>query len=339
MPVLSIVVPIYKVEKYFERCIQSILAQSLRDIEIILVDDGSPDKCPELCDKYALLDSRIKVIHKRNGGLSSARNAGIRIASGDYIGFIDSDDDVDYAMYEKMYEKAIKFDVDFVMCDYIRIDDNGVSILKSSSIRGGYYTRNDICNNIFPSLIMGKNLEYGPLLSVWQCIYKNKFLKNFSIYFDEDVKWSEDNIFSSKVGLYASSFYYLKNEGLYHYYKNPDTITTGYRNEAWNVYLCMNRHLHELFDKVHTYNFEKQLNWHLIYYSCNCLGMLSTYLNKQNAKIEILKMLNNAELQLALKKDICTLDISIKLKLQLYLMKYKIVSILLTIAKRRRGNA
>src|SRR5699024_10960583 len=115
---LSIVVPIYKVEKYFERCIQSILAQSLRDIEIILVDDGSPDKCPELCDKYALLDSRIKVIHKRNGGLSSARNAGIRIASGDYIGFIDSDDDVDYAMYEKMYEKAIKFDVDFVMCDY-----------------------------------------------------------------------------------------------------------------------------------------------------------------------------------------------------------------------------
>ena len=339
MPVLSIVVPIYKVEKYFERCIQSILAQSLRDIEIILVDDGSPDKCQELCDRYALLDSRIKVIHKRNGGLSSARNAGIRIASGDYIGFIDSDDDVDYAMYEKMYEKAIKFDVDFVMCDYIRIDDNGVSILKSSSIRGGYYTRNDICNNIFPSLIMGKNLEYGPLLSVCQCIYKNKFLKNFSIYFDEDVKWSEDNIFSSKVGLYASSFYYLKNEGLYHYYKNPDTITTGYRNEAWNVYLCMNRHLHELFDKVHTYNFEKQLNWHLIYYSCNCLGMLSTYLNKQNAKIEILKMLNNAELQLALKKDICTLDISIKLKLQLYLMKYKIVSILLTIAKRRRGNA
>ena len=339
MPVLSIVVPVYKVEKYFERCIQSILSQSLNDIEIILVDDGSPDKCPKLCDEYALLDSRIKVIHKQNGGLSSARNAGIRLASGKYIGFIDSDDTVDSAMYKKMFEKAIEFDVDFVMCDYIRINSNGTSSLKLSSIKGGYYTRDDICNDIFPSLIMGDNLEYGPLLAVWQCIYKNEFLKKYSIYFDEDVKWSEDNIFSSKVGLYASNFYYLKNEGLYHYYKNPGTITTGYRHEAWNVYLCMNRHLREIFDNVHTFDFGKQLNWHLMYYSCNCLGMLSAHLEKKDAKREILKILNNDELQLAFKKDIRTLDVSIKLKIQLYLMKYKVISFLLIIAKRRNDNA
>ena len=92
MAKVSIVVPIYNVEKYLKQCVESIINQTLKDIEIILVYDCSPDNCPQMCDDYARRDNRIKVLHKKNGGLSSARNAGIEVATGDYIGFVDSDD-------------------------------------------------------------------------------------------------------------------------------------------------------------------------------------------------------------------------------------------------------
>ena len=103
---ISIIVPIYKVEKYLSRCIDSILAQTYKNLEIILVDDGSPDKCPEICDKYAKEDSRIKVIHKKNGGVSSARNAGLDVATGKYIFFVDSDDIITEDALSNLYEKA-----------------------------------------------------------------------------------------------------------------------------------------------------------------------------------------------------------------------------------------
>ena len=97
---ISVIVPIYKVENYLNRCVESIRKQTYRNLEIILVDDGSPDACGEMCDRYAQEDSRIRVIHKENGGLSDARNAGIEVAAGEYIAFIDSDDWIDDKMYE-----------------------------------------------------------------------------------------------------------------------------------------------------------------------------------------------------------------------------------------------
>lgn len=100
---ISIIIPVYKVEKYLPRCIESVAAQTYKNIEIILVDDGSPDRCPEICDEYARKDSRLTVIHKENGGLSDARNAGIEAAHGRYIGFVDSDDYIHPDMYKELY--------------------------------------------------------------------------------------------------------------------------------------------------------------------------------------------------------------------------------------------
>ena len=113
---ISIIVPIYKVEDYLAKCVDSILYQTYCDIEVILVDDGSPDRCPLMCDEYALRDSRVKVIHKENGGLSSARNAGLDIASGNYIGFVDSDDWIASDMYETMLDNMRKHSSDLVIC-------------------------------------------------------------------------------------------------------------------------------------------------------------------------------------------------------------------------------
>lgn len=118
MEKISVIVPVYKVEKYLDRCIESIIKQTYKNLEIILVDDGSPDRCGEICDSYSNKDGRIKVIHKTNGGLSDARNVGIEAASGNYISFIDSDDWIDKDMLELLYKMIKKHDADIAECSY-----------------------------------------------------------------------------------------------------------------------------------------------------------------------------------------------------------------------------
>ncbi len=114
---ISVIVPCYKVEGYLPKCVESIMGQTYKDLEIILVDDGSPDSCPQICDEFARKDSRIKVIHKENGGLSSARNAGLDIATGDYIAFVDSDDWLELDMYEVLVSAISETNSDIATCD------------------------------------------------------------------------------------------------------------------------------------------------------------------------------------------------------------------------------
>lgn len=125
---ISVIVPVYNVEAYLSKCIESIINQTYDDLEIILVDDGSPDKSGEICDEYAKKDSRIKVIHKENGGLSSARNAGINAANGDLIGFVDSDDYIHPEMYERMYNAIEKEKADLCMCSFKMVNQFDIVI-------------------------------------------------------------------------------------------------------------------------------------------------------------------------------------------------------------------
>lgn len=114
---ISVVVPVYNVEQYLEKCVNSIINQTYKNLEIILVDDGATDKSGKLCDELAKLDNRIMVYHKKNGGLSDARNYGVERATGDYIGFVDGDDYIDAEMYEKLYEAIKKENVDVAECN------------------------------------------------------------------------------------------------------------------------------------------------------------------------------------------------------------------------------
>lgn len=123
LPLISVIIPVYKVEDYLQTCVESVLAQTYKNTEIILVDDGSPDNCPHLCDEFAKRDSRIRVIHKENGGLSSARNAGIDIAKGDFIAFLDSDDLWSPLFLERLYRAIIQTGADFSVCLFRRFDD------------------------------------------------------------------------------------------------------------------------------------------------------------------------------------------------------------------------
>lgn len=124
-PKISVIVPIYNVEAYLDRCLDSIVNQTYKNLEIILVDDGSPDGCSQLCDEWSRRDNRIIVMHKENGGLSDARNAGLEIASGDFIGFVDSDDWIESDMYECLYDLLCRFSADIAICGSNSVDSEG----------------------------------------------------------------------------------------------------------------------------------------------------------------------------------------------------------------------
>ena len=139
-PKVSIVVPIYNVEKFLCQAVDSILNQSLKDIEIILVDDGSPDNCGKICDKYADKDPRVRVIHQKNGGLGSAYNSGIKAASGEYIGFVEPDDWIEPEMYEVLYNNAKKYNTDATKCDFYVYDSTAE---KKDKIQNYGFIRNE----------------------------------------------------------------------------------------------------------------------------------------------------------------------------------------------------
>lgn len=133
-PLISIIVPVYNVEKYLSRCIDSILSQTFFDFEILLIDDGSTDGSPIICDKYSNKDSRVRVFHKKNGGVSSARNLGLEYALGEWITFVDSDDWIDNNMYTLLYEEAISSNADIVLCDfYVYYSKNRIELNKAIS--------------------------------------------------------------------------------------------------------------------------------------------------------------------------------------------------------------
>ena len=148
-PLVSIIVPIYKVESYLRRCLDSVVSQTYTNLEIILVDDGSPDGCPQICDEYASKDSRIIVIHKENGGLSDARNVGLDICKGEYISFVDSDDWINNHYIEKLLSAAetVKADIAVASCKYI--SDNPLYSERTFPMDPGEINYDDILREIF----------------------------------------------------------------------------------------------------------------------------------------------------------------------------------------------
>ena len=212
-PKISIIVPIYNVEKYLIRCIDSILSQTFKELEVILVDDGSPDNCAQICDKYSAIDNRIKVIHKSNGGLSSARNAGLDIAQGEFIGFIDSDDWISSRMYEVLYNLCTEYNADIAECCYKKVYKDTIikEIESNNSIK--------VLNNIKVLEEMYKDSFAGSTVSVNK-LYKSSLFKN--IRFPEG-KLNEDQFTTYKL-YFNSKKVVATNECLYYYYQSPQSI-------------------------------------------------------------------------------------------------------------------
>lgn len=206
---ISVIVPVFRVEKYLKKCISSIQAQTYRNLEIILVDDGSDDGSSKICDDLAKNDSRIKVIHKSNGGLSSARNAGIELANGDYIGFVDSDDYIVENMYETLYSLMNQNNADIAICDFFQWDQNGVIGFKCKK-EIQIYEKEEIIKRFFRI-----NQDKG-YFSVWCRLYKASILKNIRFtenVVNEDVDYSYRVFMNCKNVVETSEKLYAYNVG------------------------------------------------------------------------------------------------------------------------------
>ncbi len=215
MSLISVIIPIYKVEKYLPKCVESVLAQTYKNIEIILVDDGSPDNCPQICDDYAKKYSNVKVIHKQNGGLSSARNSGIEAAKGEFLVFIDSDDYVANDMLEKLYFALVNNDADLSMCNVVRVDTDG-NIVGS--------------NHILKNTVMNKSQAFDTLTTgiadyvvAWNKLYKRVIFNTLRY---PEGRIHEDEFVIHKVFGECEKVVVISDVG-YYYVKHDGTITTS----------------------------------------------------------------------------------------------------------------
>lgn len=237
IPKVSVIVPIYNVEKYLDRCMESLLNQTLKDIEIILVDDGSPDNCPKMCDDYAKKDERVKVIHKKNAGLGYARNSGLEIAMGEYVAFVDSDDYVELNMYEKLYETAQSTRSDTVFCGFKKYFSDGRTI-QHQHTKTLLTFKNDEVTDLMLDFIASSPIykcDWKYEMSVWHGIYTVDIIRRNDIKFiserellSEDLPFQVRYLKESKAVAYMPDcFYYycMNNTGsLTHANYSPDKL-------------------------------------------------------------------------------------------------------------------
>lgn len=268
-PMVSIIVPVYNVERYLVDCLESISNQTLTGLEIILIDDGSQDNSGKICDEYAQKDKRIRVIHKQNGGPSSARNLGIKNASGRFIGFVDSDDTIELDMYEKLYNIGICKNADIIACGYVEINNFTGKINKAVEPLGKEVLIEG--ENIFKSfeecLSQKKILGYT---SMCNKLYKRSYIVDNGLLMNEKIKIAEDYCFNL-IAISGSSRICAINEPLYRYRRiNEESImnkTNGsfyLRLEARNEIVNIINRLKKLDDLVVKKNLQ--------YENCNTVG-------------------------------------------------------------------
>lgn len=217
MPKVSVIVPVYNNEKYLETCLNSIVRQKLKDIEIIIIDDGSTDKSAEICDKFALQDRRIKVIHNENKGLGYSYNLGIGTAEGEYIGFIESDDFTNERMYQDLYNLALEHNPDIVKSAWFDYQTD-TNVREKNSQFTEYNSYEVIRTSNFPNLLFGQ-------ASVWSAIYKKEFLKNNPEcrYLETPGASYQDVSFTFKVLTLAKSIVVTPNAYVCYRKDNPDS--------------------------------------------------------------------------------------------------------------------
>lgn len=314
---ISVIIPVYKVEKYIEQCINSVIEQTYKNLEIILVDDGSPDNCPQICDNYEKAEDRIKVIHKDNGGVSSARNIGIDKAKGKWIAFIDSDDWVEKKYIEKLYICAIKENADIVLCGYNRIVDNKIEKINSSRKINKYSGNEYLINSLNPQT--GFGMCHMKLIN-------RKIIED--IRFNETLEVGEDALFNIMITKNIKCAVH-SNESLYNYRINTDSVVKRFDEKYDKKYLNSMLECKKYLNKKYCNNEEIMQNYynyvayHVMLVSVNyCFNPVNniTYLKKLEILREVCKY---SEFKDGVEKSNYN-NISLTRKITLFTLKHKL---------------
>lgn len=235
---VSVIVPVYKAEKWLHRCVDSILAQTMEDFELLLIDDGSPDSSGEICDEYAVKDSRVRVFHKENGGVSSARQKGLENARGEYIIHCDPDDWVENNMLEEMIKCAKENDVDMVICDYYSENIDGEELIYNKQDLQQEETSYSVLNKLINQKIHG---------ACWNKLIRRDCLKGIGFY-PFDLIYAEDQLFNAKVLKQDIKIGYL-NKAYYHYVVRKGSITSFVDKQVTLSRIKEVEELEKIFDK------------------------------------------------------------------------------------------
>ena len=222
---VTIIVPVYNVEQYLDRCVESIVNQTYRNLEIILVDDGSPDNCPAMCDEWAKKDSRIKVIHKENGGQAEARNYGLNIATGDYVAFVDSDDYISLDMYNDLLSVSVKTGSDVVGCSYTDFDNYNPPAFYRAEL-------NSFIRMSKKEAILDLIKENHFQSTVWNLLVKSEIAKE--VLFDVG-KIHEDILWPFRVFLKSNSFAYTTSKYYAYYQRQGSTMNSVYSTKRFDA--------------------------------------------------------------------------------------------------------
>ncbi|MBT8393686.1 MAG: glycosyltransferase [Bacteroidia bacterium] len=261
---VSVIVPIYRIEKYLPECIDSLLDQSFLNFELILVNDGSPDNCPKICDDYSKKDFRVKPIHKENGGLLSARKEGLKNAKGKYIAFVDGDDWVDKFYLDTLFKLAEANDADLVVTGQFREFDGKIETIKPKV--AGVYHENELKSYIIPNAIYnGHFCEHGISTYVWNKLYKRELLYNILMDVPNDIIMGEDAAITYSY-LAISKNIVISRIPLYYYRQRHDSIVKSIENpkiEYYRLGLLMNFLKRKMSDVLDEQTLNKQIRFYL----------------------------------------------------------------------------
>lgn len=329
---VSVIVPVYQAENYLKKCLDSILNQTHKNLEVILVDDGSKDKSLEICNEYKKADSRVFVISQENSGASSARNAGIDKATGDFIYFIDSDDWIELIAIEELVCEIEKNNLDCVGFNYVKEYDS-YSVKNPSFVLEEKIYSGESCQEITRKAIglLGEELKhiesFNFLASPCTKIYKRSIIADNNIYFEDIKKLGsfEDGLFNIAFFSHCNSFMY-KNNYYYHYRKtNSQSITFSYREDVLNKQLKQLSLIKEIVDIDTNSLFSEAYQNRIAFISMEYFVNIAMSDKKFSEKYREIKVLfKNSEYSSALKK-FSLKNLSLKWKLYYFFAKYKIV--------------
>jgi len=252
-PKISMIVPVYNSEKYLSRCIESILNQTYKNIELILINDGSNDRSGEICDQYARNCNHIVVVHKKNSGVSDARNEGIKLSSGEYLQFVDSDDYIDGNMTEMLVKALQQESSDLIICGYKIINDTTGQCMLMRYLYKQISLSFEEMMNIYDDLYL--NFHVNPL---WNKIYKAKVIKENHIIFDSTIDLGEDLIFNIEVIKRCNRFLLISSCPYNYIQYKGDSLSTKYRSNMYEIQKLLFQKIIALY--TDRFNYSKQIN-------------------------------------------------------------------------------
>jgi len=298
---VSVIVPMYKCEDYLPKCVESILSQSVKEIELILVDDGSPDDSGKIAETYAGKDSRVKVLRQKNQGPGASRQRGIEVAKGEYIGFVDSDDWIDACMYERLYSSAKKNNSQIAMCSYVEEhSDRSVKVIHPYN-NDDVLDKTRIVDSIIASFSTNENYGY---YSLWNKIYKKDWLEKNDLRMNENRRHGEDWWFNLEAFSLADNVVFIK-DAYYHYMKlNPNSLMHKYNEDQFELIVSGRKHQFDILlrNNINVSKHQVELDQRFIE---ECIGFIYKVIaeekNWKKASLLINSVLIHPEFQSALE--------------------------------------